>query len=276
MELLCKSCNQIKDCSGFYKNPSSRSGYKTICKKCLELSASLIKEKECSLCKNIKSADQFHKKCTSPSGTSTKCKDCASLYRTVHYQNNKERVYLQVKEYRKNNPDKGREWTAAWRDRNPEKDAELARKWREDHREAINEASRERNKKPEEKIKRKQATDKYLSDPVNKEKRKASNRRWGQNNKDKVCYYASNRRARKLQATPPWADQEIIKSFYTEANYFGDHVDHIIPLVHPLVCGLHCEFNLQSLSPSDNLSKNNKFEICEHEIPEYLGEEYHD
>ena len=63
----------------------------------------------------------------------------------------------------------------------------------------------------------------------------------------------------KLQATPHWANQEVIKQIYKEATEKGMHVDHIVPLNNPLVCGLHCEFNLQILPATENLRKSNKF-----------------
>lgn len=71
------------------------------------------------------------------------------------------------------------------------------------------------------------------------------------------------RRARKLNATPAWANQGYIALFYEMAKLEADrtglevHVDHIVPLSHPLVCGLHVEHNLQLLTKSANLRKSN-------------------
>ena len=65
----------------------------------------------------------------------------------------------------------------------------------------------------------------------------------------------------KRQAMPLWADREAISCIYQEAKYLQWHVDHIIPLNHPLVCGLHVEGNLQSLPPEENLRKSNSFVV---------------
>ena len=75
---------------------------------------------------------------------------------------------------------------------------------------------------------------------------------------------AAKRRATKLNATPIWANLENIKEFYMEADYQQMHVDHIVPLINPKVCGLHWEGNLQLLTAADNLAKSNKL------IPEMI------
>lgn len=85
-----------------------------------------------------------------------------------------------------------------------------------------------------------------------------------QTNKYLFSSYRAKRRATKLKATPAWADQEKIKQIYKERPE-GYHVDHIVPLQNDLVCGLHCEFNLQYLTAAENLSKSNKFDIDKQE-----------
>ena len=72
------------------------------------------------------------------------------------------------------------------------------------------------------------------------------------------------RRARKLTATPSWANHNYIALFYElarlESKRLGVevHVDHIVPLKSSRVCGLHCEHNLQLLVASANLTKSNR------------------
>lgn len=78
-------------------------------------------------------------------------------------------------------------------------------------------------------------------------------------NKADYIARSAKRRAAKLMATPKWADLAIIKEIYRTCPE-GHHVDHIVPLQNSLVCGLHCEFNLQHLSAHENLSKGNKYE----------------
>lgn len=75
----------------------------------------------------------------------------------------------------------------------------------------------------------------------------------------------SARRKRMMaKATPRWADIDKMRAVYRMARQMTvltgvpHHVDHIVPVNSKLVCGLHCEGNLQVLMAVDNLSKSNR------------------
>lgn len=94
---------------------------------------------------------------------------------------------------------------------------------------------------------------------ANKERRKIYAKMYYDKHKS---YYAMRVRGRDKtiqNATPPWADIDAINKFYTECPE-GYEIDHIIPLKHPLVTGLHVLSNLQYLPKKENRSKSNKFE----------------
>lgn len=84
---------------------------------------------------------------------------------------------------------------------------------------------------------------------------------------NRAYFRAANARrdAARRSATPAWANAERINEFYVAADFLGMvtgdwyHVDHIVPLQSDLVCGLHCEANLQVLSGFENRSKSNRY-----------------
>lgn len=100
-------------------------------------------------------------------------------------------------------------------------------------------------------------------------------KKWREENKDKIKNYRREKRhlynshqqrreLLKVKATPNWLtkeDFEIITNIYLEAKYFGYHVDHIVPIRGKKVCGLHVPDNLQILSPFENISKKNRYEV---------------
>ncbi len=82
---------------------------------------------------------------------------------------------------------------------------------------------------------------------------------------DRRKYY--DRRDLLKIVTPKWAKKEDIQAIYEEAKRLTietgikHQVDHIIPLKHPLVCGLHVKENLRVITQEENYKKNNKFII---------------
>lgn len=88
------------------------------------------------------------------------------------------------------------------------------------------------------------------------------------NNPGKKKAYNIARKQGQKNATPPWADMHKINAIYAEARRLTEldgverHVDHQVPLKHPLVCGLHVEYNLGILTAAENLAKHNQFELA--------------
>ena len=75
----------------------------------------------------------------------------------------------------------------------------------------------------------------------------------------------AHRYARKLQATPAWANDFFIQEAYALAKLREKicggkwEVDHIVPLKSSLVCGLHTESNLRVIPRSQNRVKKNTY-----------------
>jgi Na+-translocating ferredoxin:NAD+ oxidoreductase RnfC subunit len=136
---------------------------------------------------------------------------------------------------------KNRERTKLWKINNPEKHKEQKKKERTTEAFKLSRA-RVRERKREENA--------------------ARTRQWHKDNRDKSAAQCSLRRCRKKQACPNWLtkdQKEEMTAFYTTAAAVGGHVDHIIPLTNKDVCGLHVPWNLQVLTPEENLKKSNEF-----------------
>jgi len=114
----------------------------------------------------------------------------------------------------------------------------------------------------------------------NKSSRAISQARWGRLNKrkildagaryakrhpDKVLAKVIKREAKKLRAIPKWANGFFVDEIYnlaslrTKSTGIKWHVDHVVPLQNDLVCGLHCESNLQVIPAHENHVKSNVY-----------------
>lgn len=85
----------------------------------------------------------------------------------------------------------------------------------------------------------------------------AAAQNWKRINKEKVREYTAFRRAQKKLATPKWVNRKTLREIYKNCPE-GFEVDHIIPLVSDIVCGLHIPENLQYLPKTENRKKSNK------------------
>jgi hypothetical protein len=93
---------------------------------------------------------------------------------------------------------------------------------------------------------------------------------WAKKNKTRMMFHCSNRKGLRKNATPPWLtsihyaqiqemyDVAYAKSVQTGIKY---HVDDIFPLNGNGFNGLHVPWNLQILTASENISKNNKMPV---------------
>lgn len=74
-----------------------------------------------------------------------------------------------------------------------------------------------------------------------------------------------SREMRLRHATPPWADPREIKGIYLEAKRrtretgVPHSVDHDIPILGEIVCGLHAPANLRVITLTENCAKNNRW-----------------
>ena len=187
--------------------------------------------KRCGLCKRELPLTEFYTSVSQKSGYQTRCKDCC-------------------KREAKN-----------WAERNPQRYRASRRKvqtaWR--RRRGIAEATR-RTPEQRAELHRRQERERYASETA---RIKARVQKWQLLNRDSVAARNAFRKAAKRKATPAWANRFFIQEAYHLAKlrerFLGGkwHVDHVVPLVHGLVCGLHCEDNLEVIPASVNCSKQN-------------------
>lgn len=136
---------------------------------------------------------------------------------------------------------------------------ETSRAWQAANREKVNaiaRASRRRNPAASlEAVRRWQAK--------NPERRKSYRREFRKVNPEFVARSELRRKRALKQACVSWGDRSKMRAVYREARRrtadTGEkwEVDHVVPLRHRLVCGLHAYTNLQIIRQSENRIKSN-------------------
>lgn len=164
------------------------------------------------------------------------------------------------KHYAAHRYEKDRPAKMAWNRANRERNIALARQWNLDHPERVKATNtRFRINNPDD---RKRRNDKWRRENADQHRRNAL--LWAKHNPDRKAAINAARRASAASATPAWASREAMQALYERAHDLSAetgikwHVDHIVPLKSPIVCGLHCEANLQLMQKTDNLRKGNR------------------
>lgn len=197
--------------------------------------------KICNKCGKSLPVEQFFKLGGNRVGVRGTCKACYAVDR---------------KNYRAKNSEAIKQYRAQYLAKNRDHYLAACKEYRDKNREACNARSiASQRKKPE-----------YYSQKAkyfyhkNRRRLRELAREWWRANPEKAKAYKAARRAAMQNAFPKWADIGAIDAIYKKAATMDDvHVDHIVPLVSPLVCGLHIAANLQILPASENMSKGNRF-----------------
>lgn len=201
--------------------------------------------KVCTKCKIEKSFDEFSKCSGQKSGLKPRCKKCSSEDSRNYTLSNKDKILKKSRERYYRDVDNSRK---------------KALSFYYEHKETIIKKQSAYNKlkwasmTPEEKF-------------AHGQKHIPRQMKWARENKETKAYHLANRRAKKLNATPPWLTKDQkkeIAGFYKSAKIRSDfheekfEVDHIEPLCGKTSCGLHVPWNLQILLAKENRMKNNK------------------
>jgi hypothetical protein len=181
--------------------------------------------KSCTKCKILKETLDFYKNIRHHDGLQHICKNCTKLYNKIYREKNPLCSKVCSKRWRFENKDHVAAYSKNYDQRNIESRIERSRSW-----------------------KRKNAE--YVS---------ATKRQWRLKNPALVKANKAKRRAIKKQAMPSWISKESFVTIYKNCPE-NMQVDHIIPLKHKDVCGLHVPWNMQYLSKFDNFRKNNRFD----------------
>ncbi len=100
----------------------------------------------------------------------------------------------------------------------------------------------------------------------NKAHWKSYSRKYYKENYLKFYEKMVRRKMIKRKAMPVWADKTALRKIYEKAikrRMAGEDVqiDHVVPLQHKLVCGLHVHYNLRVIHRLKNAEKSNYFKV---------------
>jgi hypothetical protein len=215
--------------------------------------------KVCKICKKERQLVEFYNHKLTKDGKYPYCITCDKKKKKDYYQKNKEKECKRSKEYYKNNKELCKIKNTEYRKYNNIKFKEYRKKFYNKNREKLIKKSKDWSNKNKERH--------YLQIKNWREENKERHRElitvWSKNNPHKRKEYLANYRAKKRNASIGGdLFRNQIEEIYRSCPV-GYEVDHIIPLVHPEICGLHVPWNLQHLEKKENRKKGNKLDYLE-------------
>ena len=230
--------------------------------------------KTCRGCGQQKSLADFHKDAGFSDGHKARCKSCAKITTRKRYLDNREFYKRKSREYSADNRERYRICNKQWREKNRAYDSARKKKWNEENKERVLAARnmwRLKNKEQVNATYRVWLTANREHRQAYEAKRQISNRKHNRElqriryrtNPNPAIFHVAQRRAMKYRAAPAWANRFFIEEIYdlarlrTKLTGFKWHVDHVVPLKSPIVCGLHWEGNLKVIPATENIKKKN-------------------
>lgn len=211
----------------------------------------------CKTCSVDQPNDAFHKNPNCKDGRRSVCKSCVAVKARLYREDNRDLVLEQKRQERIRDKEKIAARNARYYLENKEKHAASGKSWYESNKESVKARVKSWRSANPERVK--------AANEKNKLTRKDTVKAEYQRNKHHYFSRAASRRVTVKQATPAWVDKDAIAEMYVIAGKLNSfftkplvHVDHIVPLNNPLVCGLHAPSNLQILSAKANLAKRNR------------------
>jgi superfamily II helicase len=187
--------------------------------------------KLCRVCSEEKQIEEFNRDRGNKDGHASICKSCSRASDIRRYSARREKQIAYLREYYKNNKDKLRAAARRWYLMNQDRTKATRAAWL----------------------------------ARNPEKRREIRQKWDRINQAQRNENTVRRRRLQLEAVPLWANKGVMRAIYAEAKRLSvetgiiHHVDHIVPISSPLVCGLHVENNLRAVPWRENVLKHNRY-----------------